>query len=503
MDFMIPLRLVLPGAPIPFAEVEARVEEAGRTAIRAAYAGALVAQAALSAADPCPHCENPATRAVGTKPRRIESPAEAVTVRRPRRQCTRYGRRFQSGDGRLREALGAGDAPRRCGNWPRSAGRVGPTARRRRCSACCAAIRSPRRRCGRSRGGSGRSWRRARGRCGAGLPSEPRGRSRGAVAAPGRTGRRTRRGVGGGHRGGERAGGQGRRGPHGQRTDRPCPAGVGRTPLRGHRAGGAALRAAPDRGDPTDQRIRRQGADGPWRPGRVGCPLGDGGRRPTTCPRPPGPGPVAPVRGAGDVFAATRAPSTNQGRRGPSKDLGSGHKPPTATGPPLAQPTAAAPAGGAEAEVGAVAPVVGGEQASPNKHATLLCGQETADGAEANGDECQRSGAVTSSPIVPRAPRVEKVLGYPSPRTVRIILDAYVRRCIIVAIAAAVFGEGTRPAHGERETTHLGAQTLLVAGRLGGGPRRRRLRPGPPAGGAPGDRLPLMRGAQVCARQCQ
>ena len=282
MDFMIPLRLVLPGAPIPFAEVEARVEEAGRAAIRAAYAGALVAQAALSAADPCPHCENPATRAVGTKPRRIESPAEAVTVRRPRRQCTRYGRRFQSGDGRLREALGAGDAPRRCGNWPRSAGRVGPTARRRRCSACCAAIRSPRRRCGRSRGGSGRSWRRARGRCGAGLPSEPRGRSRGAVAAPGRTGRRTRRGVGGGHRGGERAGGQGRRGPHGQRTDRPCPAGVGRTPLRGHRAGGAALRAGPDRGDPTDQRIRRQGADGPWRPGRVGCPwaMAGGGRQP-------------------------------------------------------------------------------------------------------------------------------------------------------------------------------------------------------------------------------
>jgi hypothetical protein len=49
-----------------------------------------------------------ATRAAGRKPRRIETPVGAVTVRRPRRQCLVCRRRFQPGAERLREALGGG-----------------------------------------------------------------------------------------------------------------------------------------------------------------------------------------------------------------------------------------------------------------------------------------------------------------------------------------------------------------------------------------------------------
>jgi uncharacterized protein UPF0236 len=108
VEIIIPLRLVLPDAPVPFAEVEARVGEAGRAATRAAYAAAWEAQAALAAGHPCPHCGAAATRAAGRKPRRIETPFGAATVARPRRQCVACGRRFQPGDDRLREALGGG-----------------------------------------------------------------------------------------------------------------------------------------------------------------------------------------------------------------------------------------------------------------------------------------------------------------------------------------------------------------------------------------------------------
>lgn len=108
MEIIIPLRLVLPDAPVSFAEVEARVSAAGRAAVRAAYAAAWEAQAALAMADPCPQCGQAATLAAGRKPRRIETPAGAVTVARPRRQCLACGRRFQPGDDRLRAALGGG-----------------------------------------------------------------------------------------------------------------------------------------------------------------------------------------------------------------------------------------------------------------------------------------------------------------------------------------------------------------------------------------------------------
>lgn len=108
MEIMIPLRLELPDTPLAFADLEARVQEAGRAALRALYATAWVAQLALSAADPCPHCGGPDTRAAGTKPRRIETPVGAVSVPRPRRQCLACGRRFQPGDHRLQAALGGG-----------------------------------------------------------------------------------------------------------------------------------------------------------------------------------------------------------------------------------------------------------------------------------------------------------------------------------------------------------------------------------------------------------
>jgi hypothetical protein len=91
-----------------FADLETRVQEAGRAALRAAYAAAYVAQLALAAADPCPRCGGADTRAAGRKPRRIETPVGAVTVPRPRRQCAACGRRFQPGDDRLRAALGDG-----------------------------------------------------------------------------------------------------------------------------------------------------------------------------------------------------------------------------------------------------------------------------------------------------------------------------------------------------------------------------------------------------------
>lgn len=126
MEIIIPLRLVLPDDPIPFADLEARVQEAGRGAVRAAYAAALEAHAARAAADPCPRCGGEATRAAGRKPRRIETPVGAVTVRRPRRQCLVCRRRFRPGDERLREALGGGqcspalrDLAALCGaSWP-------------------------------------------------------------------------------------------------------------------------------------------------------------------------------------------------------------------------------------------------------------------------------------------------------------------------------------------------------------------------------------------------
>jgi hypothetical protein len=108
VEIIVPLRLDLPDTAIAFADLETRVEEAGRAALRAAYAAAWVAQLALSAADPCPHCGSAASRAAGTKPRRIETPVGAVTVPRPRRRCAGCGRRFQPGDARLREALGGG-----------------------------------------------------------------------------------------------------------------------------------------------------------------------------------------------------------------------------------------------------------------------------------------------------------------------------------------------------------------------------------------------------------
>jgi hypothetical protein len=108
VEIIIPLRLVLPDAPASFAAVEACVQEAGRAAIRAAYAAAWVAQATLAAADPCPWCGDTTTHAAGAKPRRIETPFGAVTVPRPRRRCAGCGRRFQPGDARLREALGGG-----------------------------------------------------------------------------------------------------------------------------------------------------------------------------------------------------------------------------------------------------------------------------------------------------------------------------------------------------------------------------------------------------------
>jgi hypothetical protein len=105
---MIPLRLVLPDTPVAFADLETCVGEAGRAAIRAAYALAWTAQASLAAADPCPHCGGTETRAAGHKPRRIETPFGAVTIPRPRRQCAACGRRFQPGDDRLRLAFGGG-----------------------------------------------------------------------------------------------------------------------------------------------------------------------------------------------------------------------------------------------------------------------------------------------------------------------------------------------------------------------------------------------------------
>lgn len=108
MDLIIPLRLVLPDEPISFADLEARVQEAGRAALRAAYAAGWEAQAALAVAEPCPSCGNPESRAVGAKPRRIETPAGAVTIHRPRRQCVTCQRRYQPGDDRLRAAFGGG-----------------------------------------------------------------------------------------------------------------------------------------------------------------------------------------------------------------------------------------------------------------------------------------------------------------------------------------------------------------------------------------------------------
>jgi hypothetical protein len=87
VELIIPLRLVLPDEPIAFADVEARVCAAGRTALQAAYAAAWVAQATLTMSDPCPHCGAHETRPAGHKPRRIETPVGAVTVARPRRQC--------------------------------------------------------------------------------------------------------------------------------------------------------------------------------------------------------------------------------------------------------------------------------------------------------------------------------------------------------------------------------------------------------------------------------
>jgi hypothetical protein len=108
VEIIIPLRLCLPDDPIAFADLEARVQEAGRAAVRAAYAAAWEAQATLAAGDPCPHCGGTATRAAGRKPRRIETPVGAATVARPRRRCLACGRRFQPGDDRLREALAGG-----------------------------------------------------------------------------------------------------------------------------------------------------------------------------------------------------------------------------------------------------------------------------------------------------------------------------------------------------------------------------------------------------------
>jgi hypothetical protein len=126
VEIIIPLRLELPDDPLPFADLEARVQEAGRVAVRAAYAAAFEAQATQALADPCPHCGGTATRATGRKPRRIETPVGAVTVRRFRRQCLGCRRRFQPGDDRLREALGGGqcspalrDLAALCGaSWP-------------------------------------------------------------------------------------------------------------------------------------------------------------------------------------------------------------------------------------------------------------------------------------------------------------------------------------------------------------------------------------------------
>jgi hypothetical protein len=108
VEIIIPLRLVLPDTPSSFAQIETCVHQAGRTAIRAAYAAAWEAQAALAIDDPCPRCGATDTRAVGIKARRIETPVGAVTMRRPRRQCLHCQRRFQPGDARLRDALGGG-----------------------------------------------------------------------------------------------------------------------------------------------------------------------------------------------------------------------------------------------------------------------------------------------------------------------------------------------------------------------------------------------------------
>jgi hypothetical protein len=108
VEIIIPLRLVLPDTPSSFAQVETCVHQAGRTALRAAYAAAWEAQAALVLDDPCPRCGGANTRAGGTKSRRIETPVGAVTMRRPRRQCLSCQQRFQPGDDRLHEALGGG-----------------------------------------------------------------------------------------------------------------------------------------------------------------------------------------------------------------------------------------------------------------------------------------------------------------------------------------------------------------------------------------------------------
>jgi uncharacterized protein UPF0236 len=108
VEIIIPLRLEVPDAPIAFADLARCVQDAGRAAVRAAYAAAWVAQLSLSAAAPCPHCGHTDTHAAGRKPRRIETPVGAVTICRPRRQCAACGRRFQPGDDRLRAALGGG-----------------------------------------------------------------------------------------------------------------------------------------------------------------------------------------------------------------------------------------------------------------------------------------------------------------------------------------------------------------------------------------------------------
>jgi hypothetical protein len=108
VEIIIPLRLEVPDTPIAFADLETRVQDAGRAALRALYSAAWVAQLALSVADPCPQCGGTDTRAAGTKPRRSETPAGAVTVPRPRRQCLACGGRFRPGDDRLRTALGGG-----------------------------------------------------------------------------------------------------------------------------------------------------------------------------------------------------------------------------------------------------------------------------------------------------------------------------------------------------------------------------------------------------------
>lgn len=108
MEVMIAVPLVVPEAALSVGELEARVEEWGRRAMREAMAAAWAAQAAVRPVGPCPACGEAASHPAGSKARRVETLFGPVALPRRRRRCGRCGRHYQPDDAVLAPAVGGG-----------------------------------------------------------------------------------------------------------------------------------------------------------------------------------------------------------------------------------------------------------------------------------------------------------------------------------------------------------------------------------------------------------